>query len=34
MVAARPHSKGLEMEVAATNLPALNIREIYSGIGA
>lgn len=29
-----PHFKGLEVEVAATNLPVLNIRELFSGMGA
>src|SRR5512137_70556 len=29
-----PHFKGLEVDVAATNLPVLNIRELFSGMGA
>ena len=29
-----PHFKGLEVEVAATNSPVLNIRELFSGLGA
>jgi formylmethanofuran dehydrogenase subunit D len=29
-----PHFKGLEVEVAATNLPVLNIRELFSDMGA
>ena len=29
-----PHFKGLEVEVAATNSPVLNIRELFSGMGA
>ncbi len=29
-----PHFKGLEVEVAATNLPVLNVRELFSGMGA
>jgi formylmethanofuran dehydrogenase subunit D len=29
-----PHFKGLKVEVAATNLPVLNIRELFSGMGA
>jgi len=28
-----PHFKGLEVEVAATNSPVLNIRELFSGMG-
>lgn len=28
-----PHFKGLEVEVAATDSPVLNIRELFSGIG-
>jgi len=29
-----PHFKGLEVEVVATDLPVLNIRELFSGMGA
>jgi len=29
-----PHFKGLEVEVAATNSPVLNIRELFFGLGA
>jgi formylmethanofuran dehydrogenase subunit D len=29
-----PHFKGVEVEVIATNLPVLNIRELFSDIGA
>lgn len=29
-----PHFKGLEVEVAATDSPVLNIRELFSGMGA
>jgi formylmethanofuran dehydrogenase subunit D len=29
-----PHFKGLEVDVAATNSPVLNIRELFSGMGA
>ncbi|MDD1748746.1 MAG: molybdopterin dinucleotide-binding protein, partial [Methanothrix sp.] len=29
-----PHFKGLEVEVVATNLPVLNIRELFSDMGA
>ena len=29
-----PHFKGLKVEVAATNLPVLNIRELFSDMGA
>ena len=29
-----PHFKGLEVEVAATVSPVLNIRELFSGMGA
>ncbi len=29
-----PHFKGLEVEVAATNSPVLNIRELFSDMGA
>ena len=28
-----PHFKGLEVDVAATNSPVLNIRELFSGMG-
>jgi formylmethanofuran dehydrogenase subunit D len=29
-----PHFKGLKVEVAATKLPVLNIRELFSDMGA
>jgi formylmethanofuran dehydrogenase subunit D len=29
-----PHFKGLEVEVTATNSPVLDIRELFSGMGA
>ncbi len=28
-----PHFKGLDVDVAATNLPVLDIRELFSGMG-